>query len=109
MKTGFKVKLLTASLITALPLAAFAQSTTGSIFGQAPAGTHGTVVIESQSGVRRELPVGENGRYQSPQLPVGTYRVLLTRDGDVVEEKGNVTLKVGSNIEVSFAGVERDV
>ena len=109
MKTSFRVKLLAASLIAAMPWAVCAQSTTGSIFGQAPATGHGTVVIESQSGIRRELAVGQDGRFKSPQLPVGTYRVSLTSDGKVLEEKDNVTLKIGSNIEVSFAGAGRTV
>ncbi|MEP7186237.1 MAG: TonB-dependent receptor [Rhodanobacter sp.] len=107
--TAFRVGLLAASIVAAMPLAVSAQSTTGTIFGQAPTVNHGVVVIENQSGLRRELPVGAAGRYQSPQLPVGTYRVTLISDGKVVEEKNDVTLKVGSNIEVSFGNAGRSV
>ena len=80
-----------------------AQSTTGSIFGLAPKVEQGTIVIESQTGLRRELPVA-GGRYQSPQLPVGVYKVTLISGGTTVEQKEAVTVLVGSNIEVSFAG-----
>ena len=99
IRAGF----LAASIIAAIPSMVSAQSTTGSIFGQAPTVEQGSVVIESQTGLRRELPVA-SGRYQSPQLPVGVYRITLVSDGKVVEQRDAVTVLVGSNIEVSFGG-----
>ena len=79
---------------------AFAQSTTGSIFGQAKAGE--TVVVKGTSGVTRQVTVGTDGRYNISTLPVGSYTVTLQRDGQVVDSRSNVSLRVGSGTEVSF-------
>ncbi|MFT3761824.1 MAG: TonB-dependent receptor [Pseudoxanthomonas sp.] len=95
---------LASALLAALPLGAWAQSTTGSIYGQTAGVEHGSIVFESDSGLRREVGVDANGRYQSPQLPLGTYRVTLLKDGQQVESREGVQLRVGSSIEVSFGG-----
>jgi len=80
---------------------ALAQSTTGSIFGQAPVGE--TVLISSQSGgASREVAVDANGRYSASNLPVGTYTVTLRKDGAAVAARENVFIKVGAGTEVSF-------
>jgi hypothetical protein len=106
MRTAaIRAGILAASIIAAVPLTVWAQSTTGSIFGEAPAIEQGSVVIEGQNGLRRELPVA-SGRYQSPQLPVGVYRIKLVSDGKVVEQRDAVTVLVGSNIEVSFGAAD---
>ncbi len=81
--------------------AVFAQSTTGSLFGQVPASGE-SIHLESASGVSRDLSVDENGRYRSPGLPVGDYSVTLMRDGAAVETR-TVQVKVGTATEVSFA------
>ena len=99
IRAGF----LAASILAAMPSMVSAQSTTGSIYGQASSVDQGSVVIENQTGLRRELPVA-GGRYQSPQLPVGVYKVTLISDGKTVEQRNAVTVLVGSNVEVSFGG-----
>ncbi|MBU6246171.1 MAG: TonB-dependent receptor [Xanthomonadaceae bacterium] len=83
--------------------AASAQSTTGTIFGTAPT-TGDTVVVTSQSGVQRSVAVDASGRYTAGSLPVGVYTVTLMHDGQAVSTKDNVTVKVSSGTEVSFAG-----
>jgi len=83
---------------------AMAQSTSGSIFGQAPAAAGETVLIQSASGVTREVQVDASGRYTAGSLPVGTYTVTLRKDGQTVDSRSNVILKVGSGTEVSFNG-----
>ncbi len=79
---------------------ALAQSTTGSLFGQAKAGE--TVTVKSSSGVTRQAAVGADGRYSLGSLPVGTYTVTLQRDGQVVDSRSNVSINVGSGTDVSF-------
>ncbi|MEO9239566.1 MAG: carboxypeptidase-like regulatory domain-containing protein, partial [Jatrophihabitantaceae bacterium] len=81
---------------------ALAQATTGSIFGQAQAGE--TVLIKSSSGVTRQVVVDSTGRYTVGSLPLGSYTVTLQRDGQAVDSRSNVTLRVGSGTEVSFGG-----
>ncbi len=103
----FKLGLLATLIIAVLPLAARGQSTTGTIFGQTTEVDHGTVIIENQSGFRREIPVDAGGHFQSPQLPIGTYQVTLISNGEPVDKKTDLTVKVGSNIEVTFGNAER--
>ncbi len=82
--------------------AAFAQSTTGTIFGQAPIASGETVLVHGESGFTREVTVGPQGRFTVSSVPVGTYTVTLRRDGKTIATKSNVTPKVGSGTNVSF-------
>src|SRR6202012_2334797 len=52
-----------------------AQSTTGSINGSVPTGDNQSVVVESGTGIRREVAVDARGRYAVLQLPLGSYKV----------------------------------
>jgi outer membrane receptor for ferrienterochelin and colicin len=97
---------LAVAVATCLALAstqAFAQSTTGSIFGQVPATGDETVQIKSTTGILRTVPVDNRGRYVAPQLPLGVYTVSLLRNGAVVDARDNVDLRVGTGTEVSFS------
>jgi outer membrane receptor protein involved in Fe transport len=77
-----------------------AQSTTGSIFGQAQAGE--TVVVKSSSGINRQVVVDSTGHYNVGSLPLGDYTVALQQNGQTVDSRSNVSLRVGSGTEVSF-------
>ncbi|WP_425476906.1 TonB-dependent receptor [Rhodanobacter thiooxydans] len=79
---------------------AFGQATTGSIFGQAQAGD--TVMVKSTSGVTRQVAVDSSGRYTIDSLPLGNYTVTLQRDGQTVDSRSNVAMRVGSGTEISF-------
>ncbi len=83
---------------------AMAQSNaTGNIFGQAKAGE--TVLIESDTGVKRTLAPDSNGRFQALSLPTGNYKVTLQKGGAVVSSK-NVEVLIGQGSEVSFATLD---
>jgi hypothetical protein len=84
---------------------ALAQSTSGSIFGQAPVAAGESVQVQSSTGIRRDVPVDANGRYAIGSLPLGSYTVSLMKNGAVVDSRTDVNLKVGSGTEVSFADV----
>jgi outer membrane receptor for ferrienterochelin and colicin len=79
-----------------------AQSTTGSIYGTAPAGEGTTVLAQNESGISRTIAVDASGRYSITNLPVGTYTVTLQRDGQVVDARKDITLRVGTGTDVSF-------
>ncbi|HEY4091898.1 MAG TPA: TonB-dependent receptor [Luteibacter sp.] len=100
------------ALAVALALAttpgAFAQSTTGGIFGQVPTATGQTVVITSDTGLSREVAVDERGRYSAGQLPLGTYTVSLRAGGQTVDTRNNIVLKVGAGTEVSFVSSAKE-
>jgi outer membrane receptor for ferrienterochelin and colicin len=95
-------RLLSLALAAGLSGGALAQSTTGSLYGQAPVAAGESVLVENATGFSREIPVDERGRYAAPQLPLGTYKVSLKRDGQVVDTRDNVSLRVGAGTEVSF-------
>jgi outer membrane receptor for ferrienterochelin and colicin len=82
--------------------AAFGQATTGAIFGQVPNGAGQTVKIESGSGFTREVAIDASGRYSASSLPVGTYTVTLLKDGQTVDSRNNVSLRVGGGVEVDL-------
>jgi outer membrane receptor for ferrienterochelin and colicin len=81
---------------------ALAQSTTGSIFGQAQVAGGETVQVRSSTGVSRVVLVDGRGHYIASQLPIGLYVVSLLRDGKVVDSRADVSLRVGTGTEVSF-------
>jgi len=83
---------------------AFAQSTTGTIFGQVAASGGETVLIENANGFKREVGVDERGRYVASQLPLGTYTVSLRRNGQTVDARKQIALQVGAGTDVSFTG-----
>src|SRR5690606_10450769 len=71
----------------------------GSIFGKAESGT---VVIENvDTGFTREVAV-EDGRFNASALPIGTYTVTLVQDGETVETREGVFVRIGSGSEVTF-------
>ena len=92
---------LAAALSMSLAGVAMAQSTTGSIFGQAAPGD--TVTVSSTAtGITRDVQVDSSGRYRVTNLPVGSYTVTLKKDGSVVGTRENVALAPGAGSAVNF-------
>lgn len=80
---------------------ASAQSTTGSIFGKAPAGD--TVTVRSTgTGAGRTVHVDANGRYEAGHLPVDVYTVVLKQDGKPVLQHPNVQVLVSRGVQVDL-------
>ena len=94
---------LALALSVSLSGVAVAQSTSGSIFGQAPAAAGETVVATGTSGQTREVAVDSQGRYQISSVPVGVYTVSLKKDGAIVDSRKNVAVSPGAGATVSFA------
>ncbi|WP_425477448.1 TonB-dependent receptor [Dyella solisilvae] len=92
---------LAAALTMGLAGVTFAQSTTGTIFGQAQAGQ--TVSVTGSTGISRSATVDNAGRYRISNLPLGTYSVTLQKDGAAVDTRNNVSITVNAGTEVSFA------
>ncbi len=95
--------LLCAAVAASLSGVAFGQSTTGRITGTAPIAAGETVLIEGSNGITREVAVDERGRYAAESLPLATYKVSLKANGNVVDSRDNITLRVGAATDVSFA------
>ncbi len=84
---------------------AFGQATSGTIFGTAPAAAGQTVSVTG-NGVSRTVSVSSDGRYTVANLPVGTYTVTLSKDGQSVNTRSNINISVGAGTEVDFAAKE---
>jgi hypothetical protein len=80
---------------------ASAQSTSGSIFGKAPAGDSITVHSDT-TGAGRTVKVDTTGRYRAPGLPTGTYTVTLKQDGTAIAKHIKVPVIVSRGSEVDF-------
>jgi outer membrane receptor for ferrienterochelin and colicin len=106
----FSRPLLHVAVVAALALpssALFAQATTGTVYGQAPAAAGETIRIQNATGQTREVDVDANGRYTLPQVQNGKYKVSLLRNGAVIDSRDNVTVTVGSGTDVSFASTSQ--
>ncbi len=80
-----------------------AQATTGSVFGTAPVSAGETVrVVNSQTGLTREVAVDSTGRYSANQLPTGEYTVSLMQSGNVVATHDHVQVTVSGGTPVAF-------
>lgn len=114
MNTIFPVRFASARLLGGLVLAgavgafavagistAHAQSTSGSIFGKAPAG-YSVSARSTATGGGRTVAVDSAGRYAAVALPSGNYTVTLKQDGHPVAKHLNVEVTVGRGIEVDF-------
>ncbi|MET0934786.1 MAG: TonB-dependent receptor [Luteibacter sp.] len=96
--------LLCAAVAASLTGIAHGQATTGRIAGQVPVADGQTVLIEGSNGLTREVSVDNRGHYVAESLPLATYKVSLKSNGNVVDSRDNVTLRVGAATDVSFAG-----
>lgn len=97
--------LASACMVGALAMAgittASAQSTAGSVMGQAPAG--GSITVHSDTtGAGRTVKVRADGRYSALNLPLGTYTVTLTQNGKAIAKHDHVPVIVGRSSEVNF-------
>lgn len=91
---------LATTLIAASP-AAFAQSTSGSVFGQAASGD--TVIVEGEgTGFRREISVGADGTYRVPALSPGKYKVTLRHPDGTTAVRESVLVSAGTGTPVTF-------
>lgn len=99
LNKGLKRSALTIALGLCFAGGVQAQTTTGGVYGAAPAGA--TVTITSKTGVTRTITADAAGRYTSSSLPVGQYTVTATQDGKTIGTR-QVALTVGANTNVSF-------
>lgn len=95
---------LSAALSLCLAGGAYAQSTTGNIYGTIPAASAGdtTVQVTNDSGFSRTVTVDANSRYNISALPVGNYKITAQRNGQVIGTR-EVKVIVGAGTNASFA------
>jgi hypothetical protein len=93
---------LGACMASMVPMA-MAQSVTGAVAGRAEAGQQITVTNPA-TGLSRTVSVGADGSYRLTQLPIGDYRLQVTRDGQSVGEPITVNVALGGTTTVNLAG-----
>ncbi|WP_196240318.1 carboxypeptidase-like regulatory domain-containing protein [Dyella choica] len=79
---------------------AYAQSTSSSIFGRAPADS--TITVHSDNGGARHGTANSKGRYTLTSLLPGTYVVSLERNGQTVAKVQGVPLFASRSSQVDF-------
>ncbi|HTV85838.1 MAG TPA: carboxypeptidase-like regulatory domain-containing protein [Dyella sp.] len=80
--------------------AAYAQSTSSSIMGKAPADS--TITVHSDNGITRKGAPNDKGRYSLHSLLPGTYLVSLEKNGKTVAQVLGVPLFASRSSEVDF-------
>lgn len=97
-------KIMTAIAVSAFGAiainAAFAQSTSSSIFGRAPADS--TITVHSDNGVTLHVSPNNKGRYSFRALVPGTYLVSLEKNGQTVANVQGVPLFASRSSQVDF-------
>ncbi len=94
---------LATTLIATSP-ATFAQSTGGSVFGQAVSGD--IVVVEGEgTGFRREITVGTDGSYRVPALSPGKYKVTSRHPDGTSAVRDGVLVSAGTGTPVNFVAI----
>src|SRR5262245_45952116 len=100
----FRRMMVRALLPLVTVLTAFGQSTTGTIVGTIsdPSGSitpgAAVVVINEQTGARRDLLTNPAGQFAAPLLAVGTYRVEVQKSGFKSASMGGLVLEVNQTI-----------
>ncbi|MGG6463431.1 TonB-dependent receptor [Solilutibacter silvestris] len=97
LKSTVRISALAAALSMCFAGTVGAQSTVGSIFGNAKAGDQVTIQ-NTDTGFTRVVSVGSDGKYSFAQLPPGNYRV--TSNG----VSQDAFVKINSGTSVNFGG-----
>lgn len=92
----FHQSALAACVALALISPAHADLSLGSIFGQAAKGSTVTV-LNLDTGLKRQMPVDNQGKFSFSQLPGGRYKV----EGNGISREVNVSLGSGSQVNLT--------
>lgn len=77
-----KLKAILLTAVIGVAGIAAAQSTDGTISGEAVEGQ--TIVLQGDMGLTREIKIDKTGKFSVRHLPIGTYQVLrVSPDGSV--------------------------
>src|SRR5260370_8424709 len=108
LSNGIRVLAL-ASMLLALTLPAFSQTTTGRILGtvsdQSGAGVTGAsvVVTDIQRDTKRTLTTDASGDYAAPKLQPGVYKIRPDAKGFKSAERPNIVIEVAQDLRVDIA------
>lgn len=86
---------LALAILAGLSAPAFADNSSGSVYGQAKAGSK-VVITSIDTGLTREVAVDQNGRFRFASLPTGQYKI--SSDG----QTRNIQVNIGTGSAVRF-------
>lgn len=89
------IKICLAFLLLGLSNLTSAQSTAGSIIGQAGPGDSVTIV-GTNNGFKREVSVDKDGKYKARNIPIGTYNVILARKDGGITTMSDILVRPGA-------------
>jgi outer membrane receptor for ferrienterochelin and colicin len=92
---------LGACIASIAPSVALAQAVSGAVAGNAAVGDQITVT-NTQTGLSRTATADAKGNYRIAQLPVGTYTLQVSRDGQPVGSPVEVQVSLGSATAVNL-------
>ena len=91
-------------LLSVHPL--LAQQVGGTVAGEVVDGSGATVdrarvvIHNSETGTKRELTTGGDGRFAAPSVPVGVYTVVVNREGFAEQTRTGVGVTVGQSVQL---------
>ncbi|HYD78751.1 MAG TPA: TonB-dependent receptor, partial [Paucimonas sp.] len=104
MKKTVLASALVMAFAAGMSSVAFAQTTVGSVGGQAVSGA--TITVENKSlGLSRQITVDKDGGYQVSQLPPGTYTVKVKYPDGSTEDR-TVSVSAGQGATANFTGAK---
>ncbi|ROU07821.1 TonB-dependent receptor [Lysobacter enzymogenes] len=89
--------------LASMMLPALAANTDGSLSGRVAAGAEVTV-RNADTGFTRTVKADAQGNYRFPFLPIGTYQLQASKDGQAVGETLQVVVSLGNESNVSLGG-----
>lgn len=100
LATAFGIPVL---LFATSPTAYAQTNATGTVSGQVETPAGATIIVESlDTGARRTVTPGADGKYAAANLPVGRYKVTLQRGGATVTSRDNIVVVIGGSTDASF-------
>lgn len=102
---AFRTSPLACLLLIAFAGAASAQSTSGNIAGDASPGD--VVVVAGENNTyKREIKVGEDGKYKARRLPIGTYNVTFVHPDGSMQTLQSVGVRPDGTSRVSSPALD---
>lgn len=89
--------------LASMALPALAANTDGSLSGRVAAGSEVTV-RSADTGFTRTVKADAQGNYRFPFLPIGTYELQASKDGQRVGEPLQVVVSLGNEANVNLGG-----
>lgn len=82
--------------IASLSFPAFAQATTGNIVGEARVGD--TIhIINPDTGLKREMKIKKDGKYQARNLQAGNYQVITVHADGSIDAAQQLNVRPGAS------------